>query len=58
MFTGLDEMERPVEFKPSSLMGDGLHEKGWQIAYTEATPGWIADTLALLLTPMSMGLVD
>jgi hypothetical protein len=32
MLTGLEETERPVPLKPSSLMGDGLQTEGWQMA--------------------------
>ena len=32
MITGFDEMERPVPYKPTSLIGAGLQPGGWQMA--------------------------
>jgi hypothetical protein len=32
MVTGFEEMERPVPYKPTSLIGDGLQVGGWQMA--------------------------
>ena len=56
--TGLEEMESPVPFKPSSLMGAGLHSGGAQNAVTVATPGNAGVMEPLPVVVMSMGLVD
>src|ERR1700691_440696 len=56
--TRLDEIDRPVPFKPVTLIGDGLHVVGWQMAYTEATPGKLVVTLPEGVAVMSIGSVD
>ena len=58
MLTGLEAMDRPVPFKPSSLMGARLHAGGSQIAVTVATPGKKGVMDPVPVAVMSMGLVD
>ena len=39
ILTGLEEMDRPVPFKPISLIGAGLQVGGSHTALIEAAPG-------------------
>src|SRR5579859_2474388 len=58
MVTGLLETASPVPYSPTWLMGAGLHDPGWQMAYTEEVPGKLAVTAPVLLTVMSSWFVD
>ena len=58
ILTALLEIERPVPKSPIWLMGEGLHEEGWQVAYTDAAPGKDARIEPVPPAEMSSGLVD
>src|ERR1700733_9838517 len=56
--TGFESMDNPVPFRPSSLIGAGLHKGGLQSAVNVAAPGNEAVIEPVPVVVIAMGLVD